>query len=105
MLTLHDVGHALSYIGCKCHVYLAFYWFDFGTERQFFIIHIFIPILTIKAFDSPQMSCMHISIINMYFSMFLVKSNKNKIDMVGHFSLTCKIVALSLKRDITQPCL
>ena len=33
----------------------------------------------------------------MYFSMYLVKSNRNEIHIVGHFSLTLSMVALSLK--------
>ena len=65
-------------------------------SNESFKILIFIPILALKA-KSPQTSCMTMSFIIMYFRMYLMKSNRNEIYMVDHFSLTLKRVALSCK--------
>ena len=40
-LTLHNVGHVLSYTESKFHVSSTFYWFDLGTKSQFSKIEIF----------------------------------------------------------------
>ena len=69
------------------------------SHSKYLVLEIFVY-WPIRPSNHHKYLVWNISIFKMYFNIYLVKSNRNEIYMIGHFSLIPKMVALSIKGPI-----